>query len=272
MFNLKKKINVSVIVVNYNKSLYIKKCLESLVAQKFKKFEVIFFDDFSSDNSVVEAKKFVDKLNLKIIKNKNKKEKFGSYNQINSYSTALKFCNGELIFLLDSDDFFSKNKIFKIVKFFSRFPNKDIIFDLPFIYYSNNKVIKFRARRLFLFTLWPKFPPQSCIAIKKNFFNKVLKRVSFKKFPNIWLDFRIACYCHFVSYNFEVMRFYLTYYFQDPKGESSKFRFLSSNWWLRRNEAFNYIKFFFKKEKIIFKKNLDYLFTKIINKFCSFAN
>ena len=57
-------IKVSVLVVNFNKAKYIKRCLESLTNQTFKKFEVIFFDDQSDDNSINEAKNFKRRLNI----------------------------------------------------------------------------------------------------------------------------------------------------------------------------------------------------------------
>ena len=111
-------IKVSVLVVNFNKAKYIKRCLESLTNQTFKKFEVIFFDDQSDDNSINEAKNFKRRLNIKIISNKKKKTKHGGYNQMNSYLQALLHSKGEILLFLDSDDFFKNNKILKIVKFF----------------------------------------------------------------------------------------------------------------------------------------------------------
>ena len=49
------------------------------------------------------------KKEIKIIKNK-VRGKYGSYNQMNGYYRAFKKSKGEIIFLLDSDDFFKKNK------------------------------------------------------------------------------------------------------------------------------------------------------------------
>lgn len=46
---------------------------------------------------------------------------------------------------------------------------------------------------------------------------------------------------------------------------SSKFKHMSRSWWKRRSEAHDYIKYFFLKHKIKYKKNLDYYFTKLIN-------
>ena len=63
------KINpfVSVLVANYNKEKYINRCLKSLKKQTYKNFEVIFFDDNSSDNSIYEVKKILMSLILKLL-------------------------------------------------------------------------------------------------------------------------------------------------------------------------------------------------------------
>ena len=65
------KINpfVSVLIANNNKEKYINRCLKSLKKQTYKNFEVIFFDDNSSDNSIYEVKKNINELNIKIITN-----------------------------------------------------------------------------------------------------------------------------------------------------------------------------------------------------------
>ena len=58
---------VSVVIANYNSSLYIQQCIDSLNSQTYKNLEIIFFDDNSSDNSLDIIKKFS---NVKVIENK----------------------------------------------------------------------------------------------------------------------------------------------------------------------------------------------------------
>ena len=43
---------VSVIITNFNKSKYILKSVKSCLRQSYKKKEIIFFDDKSTDNSL----------------------------------------------------------------------------------------------------------------------------------------------------------------------------------------------------------------------------
>ena len=102
-----KNIKASILIANYNNQKYIDACLKSLFKQNYKNYESIFHDDSSTDNSIKEVKKYK---NIKIIVNKNK-SKHGSINQIKAYKRAFNYSNGEIIFLLDSDDYFSSNKI-----------------------------------------------------------------------------------------------------------------------------------------------------------------
>lgn len=59
---------LSVVIPAYNEEKYIAACLDSLVKQKTKKkFEVIIADNNSSDKTVDVAKKYCNKLNLRIV-------------------------------------------------------------------------------------------------------------------------------------------------------------------------------------------------------------
>jgi hypothetical protein len=219
----------------------------------------------SKDNSIDVAKKYKKILNLKIVKGINR-SKHGSYNQMNSILRAFKESSGEIILLLDSDDFFHNRKISSIVKFFNNSKNKEknIIFDLPYIYYSKNKIKNFLVKKKISYKMWPHFPPQSCISMKRDFFNRVFPIISFKKFFDIWFDFRVAFYSYFISKEFEILDKKLTYYFIDPNGVSSEFSYLTFNWWKRRLQAFEFYKYLFKKFLLKFPLTLDYIATKII--------
>ena len=258
-------------LINYNKERFINRCLTSLVKQDYKNFEVIFSDDISKDNSIDVAKKYKNNLNLKIVKGISR-TKYGSYNQMNSILRAFEKSTGKIIIFLDSDDFFHKKKISTIVQFFNDLNNsgKKIIFDLPHIYYSKNKIKNFVIKKKISNKIWPIFPPQSCISMKRDFFEEVFPRISFKKFFNIWFDFRVAFYSYFLSKNFEILDKRLTYYFVDPNGISSKFNYLSFNWWRRRMEAFDFYKYLFRKFLLRFPLTIDYIITKIIFKFLTF--
>ena len=42
---------ISIIISNYNKAKFLKKCLDSCISQNFKSFEIILVDDNSTDAS-----------------------------------------------------------------------------------------------------------------------------------------------------------------------------------------------------------------------------
>ena len=58
---------VDVIVPNFNKGKFLKKCLESVVNQTYKKWRLIIVDDNSTDNSLHILKKFKNKKKLRLL-------------------------------------------------------------------------------------------------------------------------------------------------------------------------------------------------------------
>ena len=129
-----KNIKASIIIANYNSEIFIKECIDSLVNQSYKNLEIIFFDDSSTDKSLDEIKKFS---NVKVIENNNKKKIFGSFNQMNAYINAFKKSTGEVIFFLDSDDYFHSDKIKKVIDKFNEDKYLKVLFDLPFLKFPN---------------------------------------------------------------------------------------------------------------------------------------
>ena len=152
-------IKASVLIASHNNSKFINDCLKSLKEQTYKNIEVILFDDCSHDNSVDEVRKFT---NINLIVN-TKNSKFGSYNQMNAYRNAFKKSNGEIIFFLDSDDYFCIDKIEKVINEFTLKKKIKIIFDLPIYKYANRNKKKNYNKKKYLKNYWPFIFPQSCI-------------------------------------------------------------------------------------------------------------
>ena len=142
-----KDIAVSVLIANYNNERYLTECIDSIKKQIYQNIEIIIHDDASSDNSVKKISKYK---NIKIIRNR-KRGKYGSYNQMNAYYRAFKKSKGEILFLLDSDDFFKKNKIKFITNFFIKNKQISSLFDLPIYKYKNE--LKFIKNKKFFFPI-----------------------------------------------------------------------------------------------------------------------
>ena len=260
-----KKIKISILIANYNGEKYLRRCINSCLSQNTKsRFEIIFIDDNSTDNSLAIVKEFKKK--LKLIKTKKKKNisKFNTYYQLNSYYHGFIKSRGEIICFLDSDDYLKKNKLSKIDYYFSRYKNLDFVFDRPKIINLKGIISRNLKNYSFRENKWPLFPPQSCISVKRKIIQKNIGKLFKKKFPLTTLDFRIAALSDQFRKNTFFLNNELTYYFQHDDNESNKnFSLFNSNWLKRRLEGFDYYENVNKK-KI---RTLDYYITKIINIF-----
>lgn len=252
---------VSILVINYNNSKFINECIRSLKSQTYKEIEIIFFDDNSKDNSLEVIKRFK---NIKVLRNKTQ-TKFGSFNQINGFKKSLRKSRGEIILLLDSDDFFTKNKVSKIVNFFLNNRKKKIVFDYPIIKKNKNRnAVKKKIN--FFKTYWGYIHPTSCISLRREYLKKILNTINYDKFTNIWMDLRFLL---FSKYNgeYNCLNKNLTIYRHHNENVSAKFKKFNKLWWQRRNEAHDYHIYFMKKNNLTIKKNFDFYMTKLINKF-----
>lgn len=263
MKTLKNKL-ASIIIVNFNNADLLIQSLKSALNQSYKNREVIVVDDFSTDHSLKILKSF--KKRIRIIRNK-KKTLVGSYNQINSYYLGFLKSKGKYIFFLDSDDFYNKNKLKKVIKEFESKKNLQIIFDLPILKFPKKiKKEKF-FQRSFNFSNWPRFTPQSCISLKRSYAKELFLKLKIKKFETLWFDFRIASYTFMKEKNIFVLNKYLTYYRQLENSASKEYKIFSKKWWFRRQEAHDFIDYLFKKNRLKNRITLDKVITMIVNKF-----
>ena len=256
-----KKNFVSILITNYNKGKYLKKTINSCLIQDYKDKEILVFDDCSTDNSLKILKKFK---NITVVKNRKKKFKSAPLNQIHGLCQLFKISKGNIIFLLDSDDEFKKNKIIEINKIFKRNKKINFIQDTPFeALYKKKRLLK---KKRHFFSIWPSFYPTSCIAFKRKFFVNFLKVLEKNKFSNLEIDARLSIYAH-IKKQFFITKKSLTIYNYDETGITSKYKKFSKFWWKKRNEAFKYMIFLMKKFNIKLYLGPDYYLTKIINLF-----
>ena len=256
-----KKNFVSILITNYNKSRYLKKTISSCLSQNFDNKEILVFDDCSTDNSLKILNKFKK---IKVIRNKKKKFKSGPLNQIYGLNELFKISKGNIIFLLDSDDMFRKNKLFEISKIFKKNKKINFIQDTPLINLFKKRMLL--KKKKFFFSIWPSFFPTSCITFKRSFFQNFLKVLRKNEFPNLEIDARLSIYAH-IRKQFFLTKKCLTIYNYDENGISSKYKKFSKNWWKKRDEAFSYMIFLMKKFNIKLFLGPDFYLTKIINFF-----
>lgn len=101
---------VSIIMPNYNSSRFIKKAIDSVVAQTYKNWELIIVDDCSSDNSLEIIKEYNDD-RIYVVRNATNSGTAVSRNN------AIKIAKGRWIAFLDSDDLWKPEKLEKQIFF-----------------------------------------------------------------------------------------------------------------------------------------------------------
>ena len=100
----KKDYKFSIIIPNYNNGQYLEKCLNSVLDQTYKNYEIIFIDDMSEDNSLEIATKLL-KAPHKVLKVPYKKYNGGTRN------IGIMEAKGDYIMCIDSDDWLIDNKV-----------------------------------------------------------------------------------------------------------------------------------------------------------------
>ena len=257
-----KKPLVSILISSYNKGNYLEECLNSCLSQSYKKCEIVLLDNCSNDKTNKILKKYSKQ--VKVLK-KRKISKFPSLNQIDLLVKAYKISKGSIIFLLDADDYYHAKKIEKIEKIFLLKKNINVIFDLPMIKKKNQKT-KFKLKKKSQRDIWPTIIPTSSISMKRSFFKKCLDIKAFNKFNLLEIDFRINVLAINFFKNFYILKESVTTYRETEGGIMSNMKKYSKKWWIKRNQAHEYMINLLKKNKLKYK-NLDYSLTKMINLF-----
>lgn len=191
--------DISILVNNYNYANYIDKCIDSInISNNKYNVEIIVYDDGSNDTSLEVLKRYQDKILL--IKNKN----YGhspNINQANAIYQAFLHSTGEIICLLDSDDYFNSEKIDKVFRLFKENQSYDVIqHQLAEVDLHGNltgaivpvlkKVIDYRAYINNTESLFHLFSTTSSLCFRRRFLEKVLP-LKEDDCELIWADTRL---------------------------------------------------------------------------------
>ena len=111
---------VSIITPSYNSSKFIVECVNSVISQTFKNWEMIIVDDCSNDNSreIISDLSAKDERLTSIFLEEN-------IGAAAARNIAIRQAKGKYIAFLDSDDIWNKNKLEKQITFMNE---KDIAF------------------------------------------------------------------------------------------------------------------------------------------------
>jgi glycosyltransferase involved in cell wall biosynthesis len=102
---------VSILIVNYNYGQFIATAIESALSQTYSKIEVVVVDDGSTDNSREVIEDYYGRVRAIHIQNGG---------QSAATNVAFAASVGDIICLLDSDDYFVSDKVSKIVACYQR--------------------------------------------------------------------------------------------------------------------------------------------------------
>jgi glycosyltransferase involved in cell wall biosynthesis len=112
---------VSVILTVFNREQYLQRCINSLLGQSFKNWELIAVDDGSEDNSFEVLKEYQSHHpGIYLIKHKNMKLPL-------SRNKGIIASRGKYITFLDSDDEYAKDHLLKRVEYLDNHPEVDML-------------------------------------------------------------------------------------------------------------------------------------------------
>ncbi|MBI5888981.1 MAG: glycosyltransferase [Deltaproteobacteria bacterium] len=110
---------VSIITATYNHEQYIGECIESVLSQTYPFWEMIIVDDGSTDKTAEVALGYKDR-RIQYVRQEN----HGIYKLAETYNKALRLAKGELVAILEGDDYWPANKLDVQVK---DFDNPDVV-------------------------------------------------------------------------------------------------------------------------------------------------
>lgn len=170
---------ISIITATYNSASTIKECIESVNAQTYKNIEHIIIDGASKDNTL----EIINNLPNRVTKIVSEPDK-GIYDAMNK---GIKAATGDVIGILNSDDFFTSDNIIEIVV--ENFKNCDIDALYGDVHFVNpddiTKSVRYYSSAifkpsLFRFGFMPAHP---------SFY---MKRECYEKYGLYSLDYKIA--------------------------------------------------------------------------------
>jgi glycosyltransferase involved in cell wall biosynthesis len=123
-----------VVIPTYNRADSVARCLDSLVAQTFKDFEVLVCDDGSTDGTAQVVSRYCDRLSLTY----HRTENFGG--PARPRNLGLRLARGTYIALLDSDDWWAPRKLAESVRRLGSGPADLVYHDLVAVHSSRQRL------------------------------------------------------------------------------------------------------------------------------------
>ena len=244
---------ISIIINCFNGEKYLEKNLNSILKQKYQKYEVIFVDNCSTDLSSKIYKKIKDK-RFKYFKTSKKIKLYASRN------FAIKKAKGEFIAFLDVDDWWNEKFLSSKKKFFLSNKKYGFSFSNCFHYHENLKKFEsFYNKKLpsgYILDNLLKyyFVKLSTIILKRE----LLKDYKFNPYYNIIGDYDLIIRLSrkFKGMGFQDKLVNIRIHRHNFTHNNRKMFYKEFKYWFN-NQNFN--DYFFKKNKNFLSLKLEYL-------------
>lgn len=232
----------SIIVPVYNVEKYLKKCIDSILNQSYKEFELIIVNDGSTD----ESEKIIDKFNdnrIKVIKQSNQGLSVARNN-------GLKKAKNDYILFVDSDDFIDENLLLELNKNVTNAPdlvrfqiktvdeNYNILGEFNEDSFNNlngveafSKIVKYK----FIENAWCYLYKRKYLIENNYFFKEGTYHEDFGLIPLVILNAKVVNSINFIGYN----------YVQRPNSIMSQNNYLKEV--KKANDVLNHYEFLIKK-------------------------
>ncbi len=177
---------VSVIIPVYNVEDYLKKCVDSVISQTYKDFEIILVDDGSTDRSPAICDDYAAQDNrIRVVHKQNG-------GQGDARNVGIDIAEGEYILFVDSDDYVSNKILEEAIKRAEKYNADIVLFDYCVIAQNGDNIFRYtsdipkeqllnpknnKCLLNFPFTVWSRL-------YKKTIFEDKLLRF----LPNVWYE------------------------------------------------------------------------------------
>ena len=137
---------------------------------------------------------------------------------------------------------------------------------------SENQSFILRRKKFYLGSIWPNNFQTSALSFERDFFTKFLKITKNDNSSYLEIDAKLVIFAHFYYNSLHRTNLFLSYWRLNSVELSTITKKFTIKWFIKRKEAFEYVKFIMKKKDKKFIPSLDYYITTIINKIIFFLS
>ena len=242
----------SIIINTHNQYELIDRCIKSCLNQEYKEDYEVIISDTSDKKIIKEYKK--KNVKIKLVEN-NSFSNFPCVDQMLSIKNALKYAEGNIVCLIDGDDFFNKTKLDFLKKNFLQndfFLNQDNL--IGFNEKSKKKLKidykkKYKNKFIFkkLFNSWPRVLGTSSMTVNKKILDNFFSAVN----PHDWNFMAIDALLSIYFSNIKPITFMgddLTYKsFHNLNLDVTYSKKFSKNYWIRRSQQHKFYQYVHNK-------------------------